>query len=876
MKESRKGHHASPPTVDSVENDDLELHRVVGEEEHCLSRVIEHVEIKRSAPVEKPLTASDYDAQLLLLRDELSSARLEDVPPLLEQMERLQSLADQRRKEQTQGNVDLRSPYFGRLVLEENARRREVLIGRGTYLDTKAGIRIVDWRDAPVSRLYYRYQEGDDYNEVFGNRETDGSVITRRSLSIAEGSLRRIGSPQGSFARMAQGGWRRLDVASTLLRGGEGSATRPEQGRGRLGIGDNALSDDKSLKEITALIDGRQFDLITRSDSGLVVIQGGAGSGKTTIGLHRLAYLAYNDTRRFRPDRMLVVVFNAALCRYIAQVLPSLGVEGVAIRTYGDWAARLRTTHLLGLPSEYSTDTPGVVTRFKKHPALLRLVDEYAVHVAEQIERELAAAYDRAGSPPSAADLLEQWQKGKERPLRHRAHALLSLARDYGNRSESQGGPVGIDLRVAIERVANMADAKGRDVVQAWSELLTDRVRVEELFNRAAPGEFTHHEMTRIHEWCTLHCSRVLAEIEARRDGEHLPSDRSERGERAVESSRGAELGITRGSDGGDEHGEESRERSFRHSDRPRREETRSRRSDDGEEESFDDDRSHGIDGAAVEEHTVLDREDDTLLLLIHQKLRGPLLRGSKAREALIYEHILVDEAQDYSPVELAVLLNTVSSGRSVTLAGDTAQRVLLDNGFSDWGTVLGELGLSHVEIEPLRLSYRSTQEIIDLSMSVLGPLAPEHPGTAVRHGAPVELFRFAHSGDAAGFLAEQLRILMVAEPRASVAVIARFPEHADAYYDVLDKGEVPRLRRIADQDFPFKPGVDVTDVKQVKGLEFDYVVLVEVNADTYPESNEARHLLHIGATRASHQLWILSSSEPSRLLPEELRERAL
>jgi DNA helicase-2/ATP-dependent DNA helicase PcrA len=116
----------------------------------------------------------------------------------------------------------------------------------------------------------------------------------------------------------------------------------------------------------------------------------------------------------------------------------------------------------------------------------------------------------------------------------------------------------------------------------------------------------------------------------------------------------------------------------------------------------------------------------------------------------------------------------------------------------------------------------------------------------------------------------------MANEPRASVAVIARFPEQADAFFDVLNKGEVPRLRRIADQDFPFKPGVDVTDIKQVKGLEFDYVVLVEVNADTYPEINAARHLLHIGATRASHQLWILSSSEPSRLLPEELRSRAL
>lgn len=858
MTESRKDSNGDHGAPNSVSQDAPEFHHVVSEEEQCLARVVSHVQARRNAPLDRPLTASDYDAQLLLLRDELSSARLEDVPPLLEQMERVQSLADQRRKEATQGNIDLRSPYFGRLVLEENGRRREVLIGRGTYLDTKASIRIVDWRDAPVSRLYYRYQEGEDYNEIFGGRETDGEVITRRSLSIADSELRRIGSPQGSFAKMATGGWRQLDTASTQLKGGEGSATRPEQRRGGLGIGDNALSEDKSLKEITALIDGRQFDLITRPDSGLVVIQGGAGSGKTTIGLHRLAYLAYNDPRRFRPDRMLVVVFNTALCRYIAQVLPSLGVEGVAIRTYGDWAARLRTTHLLGLPTEYSTDTPGVVTRFKKHPVLLKLVDQYIADISAQIESELQAAWERAGSPAQGSQVVQAWAKSQDRPLRHRAYALLGWLRD--TTAKGGEGEIDIDFRVAIERVANLADTKGKEVVAAWAELLTDRARIDAVFAREAPTAFSAHELNRVLDWCTLYCNKATAEIDARRDGERVVSEKTERADRISDRER-----------------EEFGSRVDRRSERPADSEDGGRDRDDARGNAFeDDDRSHGIDGAAVDEHPVVDREDDTLFLLLHQKLRGPLLRGSKTREALVYEHVLVDEAQDYSPVELAVLLNTVSPGRSVTLAGDTAQRVLLDNGFEDWDTVLGELGLSHVEIEPLRLSYRSTQEIIDLSLSVLGPLAPEHPGVAVRHGAPVELFRFAHSGDAAAFLAEQLRLLMMTEPRASVAVVARFPEQADAFFDVLDKGEVPRLRRIADQDFPFKPGVDVTDIKQVKGLEFDYVVLVEVNTATYPETNEARHLLHIGATRASHQLWILSTNEPSNLLPEELRERAL
>jgi len=62
-----------------------------------------------------------------------------------------------------------------------------------------------------------------------------------------------------------------------------------------------------------------------------------------------------------------------------------------------------------------------------------------------------------------------------------------------------------------------------------------------------------------------------------------------------------------------------------------------------------------------------------------------------------------------------------------------------------------------------------------------------------------------------------------------------------------------------------------VTDVRQVKGLEFDYVVIVECNTAAFPVDDESRHLLHIAATRAAHQLWVFSTKRPSLLLPEAL-----
>ena len=87
-----------------------------------------------------------------------------------------------------------------------------------------------------------------------------------------------------------------------------------------------------------------------------------------------------------------------------------------------------------------------------------------------------------------------------------------------------------------------------------------------------------------------------------------------------------------------------------------------------------------------------------------------------------------------------------------------------------------------------------------------------------------------------------------------------------------LRRAEIPSLRRIRAQEFAFRPGVDVSEIRQAKGLEFDYVVLVDVNANTFGIDDESRHLFHIGATRAAHQLWLIVTGTPSRLLPSDLR----
>jgi DNA helicase-2/ATP-dependent DNA helicase PcrA len=121
--------------------------------------------------------------------------------------------------------------------------------------------------------------------------------------------------------------------------------------------------------------------------------------------------------------------------------------------------------------------------------------------------------------------------------------------------------------------------------------------------------------------------------------------------------------------------------------------------------------------------------------------------------------------------------------------------------------------------------------------------------------------------GACVAFLSDVLRDLMAAEPLASVAVLTPNPAVSDLYFEGLQRAELPRLRRIRDGEFPFKAGIEVTEVTQVKGLEFDYVVVLDVDSTNYPDTPASRRMLHVAATRAIHQLWMMSVGTPSPLV---------
>lgn len=799
---------------------------IVSEELKLLSTVQQALESAERADVSAIRDRGRDDERMLELRDHVAVAKPEDLPALFEQMHHLGALRAHRGRG-VQGCVDRTSPYFGHMRLEEYGmpvessgnsrgptrvegsmrsrrgavRRRDVLIGARSYLGD--GIRIVDWRHAPVSRIYYRYVEGDEYEEELGDRIVEGTVVARRGVRIARGQLERVSAPQGTFVRDKEGLWTRIHVRPAKLETEKRWTARlGAPADARLGIGgDGQMRADKHLPSIAALIDDRQYELIAREPTGLVAVQGSAGSGKTTVGLHRIAYLAFLDPQRFRPDRMFVVVPNDALVHYVARVLPSLGVEGVPVATFGRFASRLAGHLFPRLPSRIHDTTPPVVSRIKSHPAMLRAIEAAAARLTAEADTRVRAAMTKWPAGDSVVDAWHQTgaagtgDSGGARPRVPLDVRVSMLAQWLGGKPTggTEGRPAIAATQANLPEVTRSAAEQlaadlrpiSRSVFRLWDEILTSRQALAEAF--ASDPSVGPSQLDQVHTWC-VNQSRVRAE--------------------------------------GDRDGEEP----------------------------------------------TLDAEDFALLLRGWQVLRGPLVDpgGKQVR----FAHVFVDEVQDASPIELRVLLDLTGADRCITLAGDVAQRMLEegdDRGEFDWNALLDDLGMVHTRIEPLRVSYRSTAEITVFARRVLGSLAHDEVPVTTRQGPPVELFQLGSAGEAVAWLAQVLKQLAVDEPDANVALVARFAQQADMYFEGLARAEVPGVRRVAKQDFSWEPGVDVTDIRQTKGLEFDEVVLLETTAAAYPSTPHARHALYIGATRASHQLWCTSSGPASSLVLEAL-----
>jgi len=261
-------------------------------------------------------------------------------------------------------------PYFARVdFTEEYSRKTEKLyIGKMSLMrDEDQEIIIVDWR-APIANLYYEGRLGEaSYCCPDGNIK--GELTLKRQFSINDGILLQI-----------------FDIDIT---------TNDEFLQSYLGA-----SADSRLKEIVSTIQVEQNKIIRSDMWRPLIVQGAAGSGKTTIALHRIAYLIYTFEKSFEPENFMIIATNRLFLNYISEVLPELGVEKVKQTTFEDFAMEL-----IGKRFKIK-DTFEKLTMFVNHNATLEessknncikrcseikasilfkeIIDDYVKHIEEQ------------------------------------------------------------------------------------------------------------------------------------------------------------------------------------------------------------------------------------------------------------------------------------------------------------------------------------------------------------------------------------------------------------------------------------------------------------------------------------------------------------
>ena len=247
------------------------------------------------------------------------------------------------------------SPYFGVIGIKDSDPRigaKVYLIGKQMLMDGNRVV-IVDWRRAEISQLFYDFEQEEEYEATIRGVDREGTITLKTKIGIDRGALHRIETPTELY-ELAAGAWRKNGASSALP---ASSAAVKAQ-----------LSDHRMV-DIVSLISAAQFGMITKQSAGCTYLTGSAGTGKTTVALHRLSYLQFDQPELFRIERCLVLMFNRTLRDYVKKTSSEL-LGNTRVDTFSAWS--LTALSALGVTVKTCLDDPfGPQKKDSRLPGLL-------------------------------------------------------------------------------------------------------------------------------------------------------------------------------------------------------------------------------------------------------------------------------------------------------------------------------------------------------------------------------------------------------------------------------------------------------------------------------------------------------------------------
>ncbi|MFC5137391.1 HelD family protein [Actinomycetospora rhizophila] len=582
------------------------------------------------------------------------------------------------------------------------------------------------------------------------------------------------------------------------------------------------------MGDIVATIQGEQDRVIRSSANGVVVVEGGPGTGKTAVALHRAAYLLYTHRRQLARRGVLVVGPNPTFLRYIEQVLPSLGETSVLLSTVGELYPGLAAHR----------HEPAAAAALKGHVDMAKVLAT-AVRDRQELPRRPIRLHVDGEPVVVDRDVVAQARTRARRTRRPHNDAKRTFVRE-----------------VVDQLARREVDRVGRDV-QGGGNLL-DRGDLADV--RAGLRADPDLRAVLDELWPTLTPPRLLADLWTSPQRLRAATRGWSGADRDLLARDAAPADLLDGAWWSSADAvllDEVAELLGEDDTAAREAEERKREAD----EAY---------AAGVLEILAMEEDWDPELLRPTDVVDASVL-ADRTREATYasaaeraaddrtwtFGHVIVDEAQELSPMAWRVLMRRCPS-RSMTLVGDVAQTGAR-GGASSWAEVLSPYVAARWRREVLTVNYRTPAEIMAVAADVLAAIDPTAtPPESVREsGVAPRAVAADEAGlvEAAAAAARAAREAVVdVEGAGRVAVLAP-GERVDGLAAALGVAAGPT--GAADPTVDLAAEVVVSEVADAKGLEFDAVVLVDP-AGVVDASPRGLNDLYVALTRATRSLVVV------------------
>ena len=681
----------------------------------------------------------------------------------------------------------INKPYFARVDFIEKGdiKRDAFYLGKVMVTDHNTLEQIViDWR-APIADLYYEGRLGEaNYNCPAGNIE--GEIKLKRQYFFnKDGELENV-----------------MDIDIT---------TNDEMLQPFL-----AANSDTRLKNIISTIQAEQNKIIRSEMWRPLVVQGVAGSGKTTIALHRIAYLIYNYDKNFFPEEFLIIAPSKFFLNYISNVLPDLGVERVQQSTYEDIAFEI-------IGDEFDIEDPNeklaiIIDNNKsdKEKEMSKVIEQASIlkssirfkNMLDEYLYELEKRFI-----PDEDFKIDKYVFMKREDIHHlyfREYANLPICRRIEEIVKHLKNSVMMRSGEILKDIEEERDYK---IAKVKAEETIEEIRLSMIRNLYGDAEKLAKSVikdAKKHALNYFGANKVMTPLKYYKEFldvyfEQIASERIDK--RQIKYIK----------------------------------------------DSF----------ATAQRKGKIEMEDIAPLMYIKC-----MVHGVKTKFEL--KHIVVDEAQDFSEFQFYVFKKIIKSN-SMTILGDLAQGIYYYRGTRNWqktmSVVFGED--SDLKYLTLKKTYRTTEEIMNVANKVISNINDvlncELGEPVMKNGAPVTFKHFENHSDMINQIKARLEEFKQ-KGFTNIAIIGKtIPDCLKLQKELNDE----EIHMISSKDAEYNGGINICPSYLSKGLEFDAVIITDTDVNNYTKSEVDTKLLYVCITRAMNTLDIYYVDKITELLGE-------